>query len=177
MVDNLKLPANFLFVASPFMGKTTTKKYLLTTFALKGKFDRGIVITDTVEDYADIVPREYIHQFYDESLLDKLMQLQIVHAKPNLPETDPNKYPPAFVIFDDCVGFNFNSSFTPIADTRTSLYSYLLKTSSHYVIQRFTSALVIHSSFIKLMLTTLGPSLNTIQAGYGPATNRYKSQL
>lgn len=109
MADQFKLPANFLSVAAPFGGKTTLNKYLLYEFCRKKRFNYGLVFTETPEDYNDIIQPEYICQFYSEERLNALMQLQVANADPAKPDKDPAKYPPAFVVFDDCLGFNFNS--------------------------------------------------------------------
>lgn len=93
------LPAIFLFLASPGSGKTYFIKYLITEFCRKKKFRYGLVFTNT-DDYDKFLPDGYVHRIYNENILKKLIKLQ-----------RENGNAPCFVVFDDCLSFNFNTPF------------------------------------------------------------------
>ncbi len=99
MADKFSLPAIFLWLASPGSGKTHFIKYLITEFCKKKKFKYGLCFTNT-QDYDGFLSESYVHKMYDEKILMRLLALQ-----------KQNNYPPCFIIFDDCLNFNFNTPF------------------------------------------------------------------
>lgn len=109
MTKYLKVPANYLFCAQPRVGKTYNLQYILTKFCNSGMFSYGLVFTNT-DDYDEMFPKTYIHKRLEESKpviakLKKLIQIQRTQKEIN------GVMPNCFVVFDDCLDFNFNSPF------------------------------------------------------------------
>ena len=107
MIDNLinHIPNITIVCTPPNSGKSYLIKYLLTELFRHKKFKYGIVFCPTKFNGSyDFLPKEYIHSQYKENTLIKFYNLQIKQHK------DKGKAPPAFVVFDDCIGsVNFDS--------------------------------------------------------------------
>eukprot|EP01080_Neovahlkampfia_damariscottae_P004128 gene4128-gene7033 len=102
-----KIPNICYICAPPASGKTYFLKYLLSELFRQKKLKYGIIFSPSkFTGSYDFLPKEYVHSKYDENILIKLFNMQ-VKTKSN---TDKNP-PPAFVVFDDCIGsVQFKSS-------------------------------------------------------------------
>ena len=112
-LDWLTTPSICLFSAAPKSGKTYMIEFIIKTLWAEQRFSYGFIFSMTAlnnGDY-DYLPRRYIYGQYDDKKLGAIMQHQRNKGGPNAP--------PAFIVFDDCLGAaQFNSAvFTQLVTT------------------------------------------------------------
>lgn len=104
-INEFKTPSLFLMLGSPEAGKTNVICHLLYEMCKANKFDYGLVFTDSPQYYNKWLPEEYIHQLVDEKILKRLLKKQKDYFIAN------GEHPKAFLVFDDCMGYNFSTPF------------------------------------------------------------------
>ena len=140
----IETPSIVLLCAAPRSGKSYTIRWLLTTLAMAGKFDYGVVFSTSGKvngDY-DYVPQQYVHAEYTDEKLAAILRHQdkrrslrppssgLKGQGSNLP-TKVRECPPMFLVFDDMTGqVNMNSK----------VFTRLITSYRHYNITLFFAA-------------------------------------
>ena len=118
-------PSINLLIGTPGSGKSYMIKSLIFQTSLKKQFDYIVVFCNTSFDGYKFLPQEYVHNVYDENIMNNIIKIQI-----------KNPSAKCLIILDDVVGsINFN----------TNLWRKIVSQFRHYNMSLFFSVQYIKS--------------------------------
>jgi hypothetical protein len=135
-LDLIEVPSCSIFVGNTATGKTHAFRWLFSKIC--DKFDYGIVISSTcrVNDDYDFIPKKYLHDTFDHTIIEQLEAESKRHAEKRK-RRPTHKVPNVFIIIDDIIGtIDFRTSEGRIFDN-VSKWRHI-NISTFFIVQHFT---------------------------------------